>query len=153
MLHVLNGIIVYVIAFLMTKNSTTGLFAGLLFSISPIHSQVLPAVAWISGRTDPIVASFYLFAFMMFLIFIHYKSYISYFLSLITFMLALLSKEMAVTLPIVILLYKFMNSDIDHKKESISINFEHLYYIFKWNYFIFYRRYVIFQWFKLFWLR
>lgn len=125
MLHLLNGIIVYIIAFMMTNNSTTGLIAGLLFSINPIHSQSLPAVAWISGRTDLIVAFFYLFSFMMFLIFSFYKSYLSYFISLISFMLALLSKEMAVTLPIVILLYILINNKNYSKKESISINFEH----------------------------
>lgn len=115
-LHIMNGIIVYIIASMITKRKTLGLVAGLFFAINPIHSQSLPAVAWISGRTDLIVAFFYLLTFLLFLVFSFNKSYISYFMSLITFMLALLSKEMAVTLPFVILLYIMIFNNYKEKE-------------------------------------
>ena len=75
------------------------LWAALLFAVYPLHPE---AAAWIVGRVDLLSTMFYLASVFNFLRYqqIRENQYIVY--SLIAFILAATSKEMAVTLPIVI---------------------------------------------------
>lgn len=119
--HIFNVIIVYIIAFYLTQKKVIGLVAGLLFAVHPIHSQPLPPVAWISGRTDILVSFFYLLTFLLFIIFLIKKSYSSYLISFATFILALMSKEMAITLPFVILLYMLLFPSPQERGKASSL--------------------------------
>ena len=74
---------------------------GLLFGLHPIHVE---SVAWIAERKDLLCALFYLLSVMAYVKYRTYKSYTTYFLSLGFFFLALLSKPMAVSLPVVLLI-------------------------------------------------
>lgn len=79
--------------------------AALLFAVHPVHTE---AVSYIAGRSDPICSFFLLVSFPLYLSFVNITSRkrIVYFsLSLILFMLALLSKEIAVMYPILIVFY------------------------------------------------
>ncbi|MGC8859547.1 MAG: tetratricopeptide repeat protein [Ignavibacteria bacterium] len=90
------------------ENGRVGAFLGaIIFAVHPIHTE---AVSWISGRTD-------LFATMLF--FASFLYYIKYdrrndikllIYSLVFYVLALLSKEMIVTMPVFIFLYDFIIS-------------------------------------------
>ena len=104
-MHILNVILVYILAYYLTKKKTVGLIAGLLFSVSMINSSNLTAVSWISGRVDLFVTFFYLITFILFLKFLSNHSKTLYLFSFFTFALSLMSKEMAITLPVLILLY------------------------------------------------
>jgi hypothetical protein len=104
-MHILNVILVYILAYYLTRKKTVGLIAGLLFSVSIINSSNLTAVSWISGRVDLFVTFFYLVTFILFLQFLSNNSKTLYILSFFTFVLSLMSKEMAITLPVLILLY------------------------------------------------
>ena len=103
--HIFNVVLVYLIGFQLTKKKTVGLIAGLLFSVHFIHSNSLPPTAWITGRIDLIITFFYLLSILLFIWFLSKGSITVYFISLITFILALMSKEMAATLPLIILSY------------------------------------------------
>jgi len=87
---------------------------GLLFGLHPLHVE---SVAWIAERKDILCALFYLLSIMMYLRHVAREVYKSlqenarslfvkwrYLLSLLFFSLALLSKPMAVTLPVVLLI-------------------------------------------------
>jgi len=78
---------------------------ALLFGLHPAHVE---SVAWISERKDVLCAFFFLLSVLSY---ISYSSSVKkgrwYFLSLMFFVLALMSKPMAVTLPIVLLILDF----------------------------------------------
>ncbi|MDA8434107.1 MAG: tetratricopeptide repeat protein [Nitrospiraceae bacterium] len=80
--------------------------AGLLFGLHPLHVE---SVAWVSERKDLLCALFYLLSLMAYVSFglggdnKSGRSYKAYFLSLFLFVLALMSKPMAVSLPVVLL--------------------------------------------------
>lgn len=118
-IHIFNVIFVYVITFNLSKKRFAGLIAGLIFSIHLIHSYSYTAVSWITGRVDPIVTFFYLLSLILFKIFLESRYKLSYLFSIITFFLALLTKEMAVTLPIIILIYLILFYP-SHDGKSIS---------------------------------
>ncbi len=92
------------------------LISTLIFTSHPVHTE---AVSWISGRTDSIAA---LFFFASFLFYIKYlenllnnpdepndkKINSTILISLFFYIIGLLSKEMVVTLPVIIILFDFV---------------------------------------------
>ena len=105
-IHTLNVYLVYFAAYYLFKNRTTAFISCLLFSIHPIFSEAVNAVSY---REDLLSASFLLVAFILF---IKYNESTNrrYFiiwhaLSLLTYLLAMLSKETAFVLPFLILCY------------------------------------------------
>jgi hypothetical protein len=79
------------------NKALTAIWAGLLFSVYPLHAE---SVAWIIGRVDLLATFFYVVALFTYLRYrlIHEKIYL--FSSLIAFLLALVSKEIAISLPL-----------------------------------------------------
>ncbi|MBI2556734.1 MAG: tetratricopeptide repeat protein, partial [Planctomycetes bacterium] len=105
-IHTLNVYLVYFTIYLLFKNRITAFISCLLFSIHPIFSEAVNAVSY---REDLLSASFLLVAFILF---IQYNKstnrryfIIWYALSLLTYLLAMLSKETAFVLPFLILSY------------------------------------------------
>jgi len=85
--------------------------SALLFSVSPLHTEV---VSWLIGRVDGLSTMFYLIAFWLFLKVEQGKTLLNSpagFLSLAAFVLALLSKEMAASLPFTIFACAAFTSD------------------------------------------
>ena len=81
--------------------------ASLLFGIHPIHVE---SVAWISDRKDLLCTFFFLLSILSFLKYalsVNSKRSTFYTLSLFFFLLALISKPMAVSLPFVLLILDF----------------------------------------------
>jgi hypothetical protein len=74
---------------------------GLLFGLHPLHVE---SVAWVSERKDLLCALFFLLSIFSYLSYAANKTYRTYFLSLLFFTLALMSKPMAVSLPVVLLI-------------------------------------------------
>lgn len=105
LLHALNVILVYLLANRIIKNRYSAVIAGLLFACHPALSEAVDAISY---NEDLLAAAFFLLAFICYtgINAGEVKSCIkAYILSLISFLLALLSKEMAITLPAVIFLY------------------------------------------------
>src|SRR3989339_477012 len=107
-LHLLNCLLVFWLMFLLTKNNFVSFFVSLLFGIHPLHVE---SVAWISERKDVLYSFFYLGSIISYLYYVKNKDKKYYVLGLFTFVLSLMSKTMAVTLPLVLLL-------IDYIKQS-----------------------------------
>jgi len=121
-LHIVNVVLVYLLFNLILKHRFTALIAGLLFACHPALTE---AVDCISYNEDLLAAVFFLLAFLYYL-----KSstnglisnIISYGLSLFFFLLGLLSKEMAITLPAIILLYDVsLKNGVDKKSFSLQL--------------------------------
>lgn len=115
-LHLMNSWMVYFLAGRMRNDYRLGFLAGLLFAIHPLHPE---PVTWISGRTDVLAACFYLGAFVFFLRFrqVRLKGWAA--ASLLCFALALMSKEAAITLPLVLLAYILIFGRFEgHKVET-----------------------------------
>jgi len=101
-LHTLNAILVF---FLVLRLSGRGqrwpaLFAALLFVVHPVHAE---SVSWIAGITDPLVTLFLLGAFLIYLDHEIKPHPARLVISLLLFVLALLSKETAVMLPFILI--------------------------------------------------
>lgn len=132
-LHGLNTALVTILAFLLIETAknvvpregsegglsdrgvmTAAALTGILFGFHPIHVE---SVAWVSERKDVLCAFFFLVGIATYLKYVKDRSteivgipfflgrsFRLYFLTVILFALALLSKPMAVTFPVVLLL-------------------------------------------------
>lgn len=113
-LHALNTFIVYILAVSLIKSGNymqhkETLFAGcitaFLFGIHPLHVE---SVAWVSERKDLLCAFFFLSSIISYLRYVSEKSgVVHYLISLLLFALAVMSKPMAISLPIVLLILDY----------------------------------------------
>ncbi len=89
----------------LSGSKTAGLAAGLLFALHPSHSE---AVCFLSGRYDLLCAFFYLSAFLSYMDYAEGRrggrAYLC--LAVLFWVTAILSKEMALSLPIALTLYE-----------------------------------------------
>ncbi len=119
LLHVINSILVLGLIFLLSKNLFISFITSVLFIVHPVHTE---AVTYIAGRADLLLALFSLSCVLAFLKYIFTKKKILYYLSLLAFICALLSKEVAVILPGVLILcqYTFSNHGLKSKLKTIA---------------------------------
>jgi protein O-mannosyl-transferase len=103
-LHLLNVLLVYLAVHQLSRKPDVALIAALLFGIHPIHVE---SVAWASGLKDLLFVFFFLSSWILYLKYIISSNRYFYYISLFLFLLSLLSKAMAVSLPLVLLLTDF----------------------------------------------
>lgn len=78
--------------------------AASIFALYPLHPE---AVSWITGRVDSVVGTFCLAALWFYIKWRHNENGLCLAGALISLVLGLLSKEMAITLPAIFLCYEF----------------------------------------------
>jgi Tfp pilus assembly protein PilF len=109
---VLNALVVWLVFCILRRlnGERVGLVAAGLFALHPVHTE---SVAWIAAVTDLELAVFYLAAFLLFLRLPETKSKGGTRTALCAcFALALLSKEQAMTLPVLATIFEhFYRSD------------------------------------------
>ena len=105
--HVLTTLLVYAIISLLTGKSRVAFFAACLFAVHPVHTD---SVAYISGRRDILSTLFYLLGFYLFLLSRNRQKKKLLIPALAAYLLAVSSKEMAVTLPAIFFLYDCINN-------------------------------------------
>lgn len=88
----------------LQKSVIAGIVTALLFGVHPMRVE---SVAWIAERKDVLYAFFYLLSLFVYLRYTSVKSKKYYLLCLIFFVLSLMSKPMAVSLPVVLLILDF----------------------------------------------
>lgn len=147
-LHILNGILVYFIIVGMAraqssdhlnqKISSVALLTSLLFIVHPIQTE---AVTYIISRSSVLCTTFYLLSIYLFIkargevrtttsVFPSGRGYLIF--SIFFFPLALFTKEIAATLPLVLFLYDYIFL-FRHKSESLKERFKlALYYLPFW---------------------
>ena len=92
-----------------------------LFSlIFMVHPMVTQAVAWVPGRNDTLLAIFILGSFLFWLKYLKNGGNRFVFLHLLFYMLALLTKENAIVLPFLIMLYSAFILKTPLKKYAIA---------------------------------
>ncbi len=99
LVNTLNALLVFLIFFFITGKLTPASFIALIFSIHPSHVE---SAAWISGRTDLLSSMFILSSIYFALLFTRRKKVLWYWLSLAALIFALLSKEVALFLSIIL---------------------------------------------------
>lgn len=83
----------------------SALIGALIFAVHPIHTE---AVSWVSGRTDSLAALFFLLSFLFYVKYSEENNNKTFlWISLIAYFVGLLSKEMIVTMPVLLFLYDF----------------------------------------------
>ena len=113
-LHVLNGFLIFFIAKHIFRRATSdnihtvlcAFFAAAVFLLHPVQTE---SVTYISSRSEVLSTLFYAGAFLIFIKVPNEK--VGFFLSLVVgsvFLAALMSKETAITLPGVLVLYDFI---------------------------------------------
>lgn len=104
-LHLLNSLLVFFVMLQLTRKTMTAFIAALLFGVHPIHVE---SVAWIAEQKDLLYTLFFLGSCYYYLRHFYQPGRFTYFLSVSLFILALLSKAMAASLPFVLLLFDFL---------------------------------------------
>jgi len=105
-IHLLNVYLVYVLVHKLSKNTLTAFIVSLFFGIHPMHVE---SVAWISERKDVMYTFFFLLSVLSYYkyTFTKINEKKGWYLSLLYFFLALMSKSAAVPLPVVLLLIDY----------------------------------------------
>jgi len=116
--HALNAGLVSILAYCLVELSgagktfslMAGLVTALLFGVHPLHVE---SVAWVSERKDVLSTFFFILSVISYVKFasLGQRKALSYSLALISFILAVLSKPMAITLPAVLLIVDFYPLD------------------------------------------
>lgn len=99
--HLVNVMLVYCLGYLLFHRSkVAGLLSGLFFSVFPYHSE---AVVWsVGGRYDLVFTTFYLLGMLSVLKYLSTKWEAWKWITYISFILSLLSKESAITFPLAV---------------------------------------------------
>lgn len=105
-IHVLATLAVFWFLLLLTGSRELSTFGALFFGVHPMHVE---SVAWISGRKDLLYGLFYFLACSSYVVWIRSerRKALAYVGAIFCFVLSLLSKAMAVTLPLALLAIDF----------------------------------------------
>ncbi len=107
MLHLLNVLLVFIFIRKISRSDRIASLSALLFGVHPMHVE---SVAWVTGRKDVLYALFYLSALAGYVRYLEVKGrerILPYCLVFLFFVLSLLSKSAAVTLPALLFLLDF----------------------------------------------
>ncbi len=108
-LHALVAVMVFIFLYYLAGDVIASAVAALFYAVHPVHSE---AIAYIAGRADSLYAVFMLLSIVIFMRFAehvkrgHMAIYL-YVLSIGMFVLSLLSKEIIISMPLLIFLYMF----------------------------------------------
>jgi protein O-mannosyl-transferase len=104
LIHAANAVLVFFLIRRFAVKARTAFLAALIFAVHPIQTD---SVSYVSGRRDILFALFYLAAFHAYLSYRASRSRTFFALFLGFWALSLMSKEMAVSLPLVIFIWNF----------------------------------------------
>ena len=121
--HLLNAILLFLALQKMTGSLWKSAFVAALFAVHPLHVE---SVAWVTERKDVLSTLFWMLALVSYVHYTRYPRIKNYLLTLLVFLLGLLSKPMVVTLPFVLLLLdywplqRFQNAGYPARKDDPS---------------------------------
>jgi len=112
-LHIFNSLLIFWVILMIGGGNLTSLVVAILFAIHPLHVE---SVAWISERKDVLYSLFFLGSMVSYLYYQKTSGLNYYYLSFLLFLFSLLSKSMAVTLPMILFLFDYLlNRKLDKK--------------------------------------
>lgn len=104
-LHTLNSALLFFLVQRMVKNTPVAFLASLFFICHPVLSEAVNAVSY---REDILAATFFITAFLLYVKVLNLNKFYLYPLSLLSYLFALFSKEMAITLPLLIFFFDYI---------------------------------------------
>jgi protein O-mannosyl-transferase len=104
LLHAANTVLLFLLLQRLTGAVGRSVFVAALFALHPLHVE---SVAWVAERKDVLSTFFGLLVLLSYRSYTTHKTYKTYLLSLSFFALALMSKPMWVTLPLILLLLDY----------------------------------------------
>jgi len=119
-LHILNVILAYIFGRMLFRSSLPGLLVAAIFAWHPMHVE---SVSWIAGRKDVLYGFYFLLSCICYLKYARSSKNIFstyYLLAFITFILSVLSKPVAVSLPLVLILIDYLEGRKFDKKVIIE---------------------------------
>ncbi len=100
LIHMLNVVLVFVFVKKIIGNAYAALLAAVLLAVHPMNVE---SIAWLSARSTGLFTLFYLLALLAYLRYLQNgRKYKNLALTFVLFLLALFSKSMAATLPLVL---------------------------------------------------
>ena len=111
LLHLGNAYLIYFLTLSLLKRRGVSFISSLLFMLHPIHTE---AITYMNGTADPLAMFFGLLTLLFYLR--SNKNTAYYFLSLICFTVALMSKETIVILPFLIIVLDLYKREFAKKK-------------------------------------
>lgn len=122
--HLCNSTLVFfvfrtIFSSIQTKYKDIGAtIVAVLFAITPMHIE---SVAWIAERKDVVYTFFYLLSLMAYLKYFKSKKLMFYLTALFLFILSIISKAQAMTLPIVLILIDYLlKKELPDKKNILE---------------------------------
>ncbi len=103
-LHLINCLLVFYLFMLLTDDLGISFLTTILFAVHPLHIE---SVAWVSARKELLFTLFFLAGIILYLYYQKIRSKKFYYLTVIFFVLSLLSKPTAITLPFVLLIIDY----------------------------------------------
>ncbi len=101
LIHLANIVLVFYAVLLLSNKPEVALVVALLFGVHPMHVE---SVAWVAERKDLLYTFFFLASYVCYLKYLNERTTKLYIFCLLLFLLSLLSKAMAASLPAVLLL-------------------------------------------------
>ncbi|HWY13487.1 MAG TPA: tetratricopeptide repeat protein [Bacteroidia bacterium] len=121
LLHILNAFLVFALVWLLVRQSLVAFITSLLFALHPMHVET---VAWIADRKDLLCSLFFIAAMCSYVMYHQNQNKKYYILTFFLFVLALFSKAMAITFPVVLFaLDYFMTGKISIKNSKGKLLF------------------------------
>jgi tetratricopeptide (TPR) repeat protein len=115
-LHIISAFLGFFLLYKLTnKRFLLSFLPALFFLIHPLQTE---AVTYVAGRADPLATVFILIALIFYISFRELKNYKYIYLSLGSFVLALMVKEQVILLPILVLLIELSFYFKKHKLKS-----------------------------------
>lgn len=105
LIHVLVSISLFYFVKLIFRDKILAFLSGIIFVTHPAHTEV---VMWISARQDSLAFLFMLQCFIFYVRSLEKKGTGNCILMLVSFVLALLSKEYCLMLPVLVLVYHYV---------------------------------------------
>ncbi len=103
-LNALNALLVYFLCMRLSARRTAAFAIGLLFAIHPLHVE---SVSWVSSRKDLLCALFWFLGLFAYVRYVARPSRWRYLPVLLAFICSFLSKPVAVTFPVVLMLLDY----------------------------------------------
>jgi len=116
--HILAALSVYGLVQILFQNGKLSLLTALLFVVHPIHTE---AVSYISGRADSLAAFFIFLSYILYMKHHEKKGAITLGAMMASYALALLSKEISLILPLLVLFYHYAFKKPVNKKGFVVL--------------------------------
>jgi tetratricopeptide (TPR) repeat protein len=118
LLHILSALSIFWLVTILFKDQLLSLITSILFVVHPIHTE---AISYISGRSDPLATVFMLLTLIFYIKQLREMSAKIYVFTVLSYLLALLSRENAIIVPALLLIYHLTFRKKIQSREFLSL--------------------------------